>query len=183
MLLGFISLMLGVFQSATQKICVKESVMRHLLPCPLPSGHAGAKYGAAVFTGVLGSARRLLSGGAVDDYCLRKGKVPVLSLEALHQLDIFIFILAVAHVALSLLTFVVGVAQTKNWRRWEEKIQQSDDIGPQMIKNVQEFKLSEITLKGTEYIGSFLAGRGLSSNNSTGQSLRRTTQPCDLASL
>ncbi|CAN6171543.1 unnamed protein product [Urochloa humidicola] len=140
--------MLGVFQSATQKICVKESVMRHLLPCPLPSGHAGAKYGAAVFTGVLGSARRLLSGGAVDDYCLRKGKVPVLSLEALHQLDIFIFILAVAHVALSLLTFVVGVAQTKNWRRWEEKIQQSDDIGPQMIKNVQEFKFVRDHFKG-----------------------------------
>nr|XP_034583369.1 MLO-like protein 1 [Setaria viridis] len=74
LLLGFISLMLGVFQGATQKICVKESVMHHLLPCPLPSGHAGAKHGAAVFTGgVLGGARRLLSGGgAVDDYCLRK---------------------------------------------------------------------------------------------------------------
>ena len=74
MLLGFISLMLGVLQSATQKICVKESVMRHLLPCPLPSaGHAGAKYGAAMFTSVLGGTRRLLSGGgAVDDYCLRK---------------------------------------------------------------------------------------------------------------
>lgn len=74
LLLGFISLMLGVFQGVTQKICVKESVMHHLLPCPLPSGHAGAKHGAAVFTGgVLGGARRLLSGGgAVDDYCLRK---------------------------------------------------------------------------------------------------------------
>ena len=68
MLLGFISLMLGVFQGATQKICVKESVMRHLLPCPLPSASAGAK-----FAGALGGARRLLSGGgAVDDYCLRK---------------------------------------------------------------------------------------------------------------
>lgn len=34
------------------------------------SGHAGAKYGAAVFAG---GARRLLSGGgALDDYCLRK---------------------------------------------------------------------------------------------------------------
>ena len=40
-----------------------------------------------------------------------QGKVPILSLEALHQLDIFIFNLAVTHVVLSLLTFVVGVAQ------------------------------------------------------------------------
>ncbi|CAL5079470.1 unnamed protein product [Urochloa decumbens] len=150
MLLGFISLMLGVFQSPTQKICVKESVMHHLLPCPLPSsGHAGAKYSAAMFTGVLGGARRLLSGGgAVDDYCLRKGKVPILSLEALHQLDIFIFNLAVTHVVLSLLTFVVGVAQTKNWRRWEEKLQQNDDCGHQMIKNVQEFKFVRDHFKG-----------------------------------
>nr|CAB3456200.1 unnamed protein product [Digitaria exilis] len=150
MLLGFISLMLGVFQSATQKICVKESVMRHLLPCPLQSsGNASAKYGAAMFTGMVGGARRLLSGeGAVDDYCLRKGKVPILSLEALHQLDIFIFNLAVTHVVLSLLTFVVGVAQTKNWRRWEEKIQQSDHNGPQMIKHVQEFKFVRDHFKG-----------------------------------
>nr|CAB3452503.1 unnamed protein product [Digitaria exilis] len=150
MLLGFISLMLGVFQSATQKICVKESVMHHLLPCPLQSsGNAGAKYGAAMFTGMVGGARRLLSGeGAVDDYCLRKGKVPILSLEALHQLDIFIFNLAVTHVVLSLLTFVVGVAQTKNWMRWEEKIQQSDHNGPQMIKHVQEFKFVRDHFKG-----------------------------------
>jgi len=70
MLLGFISLMLGVFQSATQKICVKESVMRHLLPCRLPSSVSA---GSAKFAGALGGARRLLSGGgAVDDYCLRK---------------------------------------------------------------------------------------------------------------
>jgi mlo protein len=90
MLLGFISLMLGVFQGATQKICVKESVMRHLLPCPLPSaGHAGAKYGASVFNG---GARRLLSGGgAADDYCLRKVFAlvywPEYKVQAIHLLE------------------------------------------------------------------------------------------------
>ncbi|OEL20519.1 hypothetical protein BAE44_0018461 [Dichanthelium oligosanthes] len=74
MLLGFISLLLSVFQGTAQKICVRESVMHHMLPCPLPSASAGgAKYGAAMFTGVLGGARRLLAGGgAADDYCLRK---------------------------------------------------------------------------------------------------------------
>ena len=77
MLLGFISLMLNVFQGATQKICVKESVMHHLLPCPRRPPRAAkeeaAHYGAAAFTGVLGSARRLLAGGgASSDYCLKK---------------------------------------------------------------------------------------------------------------
>ena len=60
MLLGFISLLLSVFQGAMQKICVRESIMHHMLPCPLPP-RAGAKYGAAAFTGVLGGARRLLA--------------------------------------------------------------------------------------------------------------------------
>jgi hypothetical protein len=74
MLLGFISLLLSVFQGAAQKICVRESIMHHMLPCPLPPlPSAGAKYGAAAFTGVLGGARRLLAGGgATSDYCQRK---------------------------------------------------------------------------------------------------------------
>ncbi|WVZ62555.1 hypothetical protein U9M48_012293 [Paspalum notatum var. saurae] len=119
MLLGFISLMLGVFQGATQKICVNESVMRYLLPCPLPSSPASA----AVFTG----GRRLLSGGgAVDDYCLSKGKVPILSLEALHQLDLFIFNLAVTHVVLSLITFGVGVAQRSFFKQFYGSVTEED---------------------------------------------------------
>lgn len=73
MLLGFISLLLNVFQGATQKICVRESLMHHLLPCPVQLVNDGAKNGATVLTGVLGGARRLLAGGgATDDYCLRK---------------------------------------------------------------------------------------------------------------
>nr|CAB3452504.1 unnamed protein product [Digitaria exilis] len=45
-----------------------------MLPCPLPaSENAGAKYGAAMFTGALGGARRLLAGGgAANDYCQKK---------------------------------------------------------------------------------------------------------------
>ncbi|KAJ0611501.1 hypothetical protein HanHA300_Chr01g0016511 [Helianthus annuus] len=35
MLLGFISLLLTVFQSRIVKICVNESLMEHLLPCSL----------------------------------------------------------------------------------------------------------------------------------------------------
>jgi len=148
MLLGFISLLLSVFQGAMQKICVRESIMHHMLPCPLPP-RAGAKYGAAAFTGVLGGARRLLAGGgAASDYCQRKGKVPILSVEATHQLHIFIFVLAVTHVVLSAITAILGIAQTRNWRRWEEQIQLNNDSDPQMIKHVQEFKFIRDHVKG-----------------------------------
>ncbi|KAM7496320.1 hypothetical protein LguiA_020734 [Lonicera macranthoides] len=46
MLLGFISLLLTVFQNGIVKICVKEDVLQHLLPCPYPgkdSSHGGAE--------------------------------------------------------------------------------------------------------------------------------------------
>ncbi|KAK3154394.1 hypothetical protein QOZ80_2BG0189970 [Eleusine coracana subsp. coracana] len=115
MLLGFMSLLLNVLQGAiTQRICIPESVMHHLLPCPLiPTSRIGAKTGATVFTGALGSTRRLLAGGggASSDYCLKKGKVPILSVEATHQLHIFIFILAVTHVVLSAITIILGITQ------------------------------------------------------------------------
>ncbi|KAF8731758.1 hypothetical protein HU200_015692 [Digitaria exilis] len=154
MLLGFISLLLSVFQGPAQKICVQESIMHHMLPCPLPASEsaAGAKYGAAMFTGVLGGARRLLAGGgAANDYCQKKGKVPIISVEAIHQLHIFIFVLAVTHVALSVITAILGIAQTRNWRRWEEEIQlRAKSVDPQMIKHVQEFKFIRDHFKGHE---------------------------------
>jgi mlo protein len=80
MLLGFISLLLNVVQGGMQKICVDESVMHHLLPCPLPpapttkDAKAVEHYGATAFAGdVLGSTRRLLAGGGKNsDYCFNK---------------------------------------------------------------------------------------------------------------
>uniref|UniRef100_A0ACD5YWJ9 Uncharacterized protein n=1 Tax=Avena sativa TaxID=4498 RepID=A0ACD5YWJ9_AVESA len=136
MVLGFISLLLTVFQGAMGRLCVRRSIMRHLLPCkPPPLDAAAAEetahFGDAVLTGVLGGARRLLSSGdASDDYCTKKGKVPVLSAEAIHQLHIFIFVLAVTHFILSAVTVMLGVAQTRNWRQWESKIQtRNDDSG------------------------------------------------------
>lgn len=42
-----------------------------------------------------------------------QGKVPLLSLEALHQLHIFIFVLAITHVIFSALTMLLGGAKVK----------------------------------------------------------------------
>ncbi|KAK3154393.1 hypothetical protein QOZ80_2BG0189960 [Eleusine coracana subsp. coracana] len=152
MLLGFISLLLNVFQDTTQKICVRQSIMQHLLPCPRPTTvakNAAAHYGATVFTGVMGSTRRLLAGGgATSDYCLNKGKVPILSIDAIHKIHIFIFVLAVTHLFMSAVTIILGLTQIRNWKHWEEKIQQNDDSGPQMIKHVQEFKFIQNHFKG-----------------------------------
>ncbi|CAM0945629.1 unnamed protein product [Alopecurus aequalis] len=151
MLLGFISLLLNVLQGPMGKVCVNPNVMHHLLPCKSPpSGARNTDHlGDAVFTGVMGGARRLLAGGGgSEDYCLEKDKVPILSAEAIHQLHIFIFVLAVTHFLLSAITVLLGTAQTRNWQYWETKIQENDVNAPQMIKHVQEFKFIQDHFKG-----------------------------------
>lgn len=75
MLLGFISLLLTVFQGTLQKICVKDSIMHHLLPCKKEtvSSSSSTKHLTVDFvTGVFGGARRLLAGDGGSDYCQKK---------------------------------------------------------------------------------------------------------------
>ncbi|KAL3688842.1 hypothetical protein R1sor_015151 [Riccia sorocarpa] len=49
------------------------------------------------------------------------GHVPVLSTESLHQLHIFIFVMAVVHVFYSCFTMLFGFTQIRSWRKWEEE--------------------------------------------------------------
>ncbi|OAY76260.1 MLO protein [Ananas comosus] len=88
MLLGFISLLMTVFQGPIQKICIPEKLTHKLLPCkrePSASAKAAvAHYGDAVFSGALGGVRRILAGrGAGSDHCQRK------ALPALYPLMIY----------------------------------------------------------------------------------------------
>ncbi|KAK9200399.1 hypothetical protein WN944_015596 [Citrus x changshan-huyou] len=48
------------------------------------------------------------------------GKVPLLSITALHHLHIFIFVLAVVHVTFCALTILFGGAKIRKWKQWED---------------------------------------------------------------
>ncbi|KAK9756217.1 hypothetical protein RND81_01G081700 [Saponaria officinalis] len=123
MLLGFISLMLTVLQGAISKICISERFVTNMLPCKREpeesSGHDEST------TEHLGGLRRLLSESAMSQaaYCASKHKVPFLSIEALHHLHIFIFVLAVVHVTFSVLTVLFGGARIRQWKHWENAIE------------------------------------------------------------
>lgn len=115
MLLGFISLLLTVSQGAISKICIPENIAMIMLPCKLKESGTSKH----LITG-----RHLLSGSSSADHCSRhEGQVPLLSLEALHQLHIFIFVLAVTHVIFCATTMVLGGAKIQQWRHWENSIQ------------------------------------------------------------
>ncbi|XP_072961899.1 MLO-like protein 13 isoform X1 [Typha angustifolia] len=123
MLLGFISLLLTVFQSVITHICIPESLSLHMLPCKKEATISQENHLGLGFSVVHNwSKRKLLSADSDSNFCNTKGEVPLLSLEALHQLHIFIFVLAVVHVAFSATTVILGGAKIRQWRNWELEI-------------------------------------------------------------
>ncbi|XP_076943900.1 MLO-like protein 1 [Bidens hawaiensis] len=149
MLLGFISLLLTVFQGKIVKFCVKESLMKHLLPCSLSDKETATKYKLEATSHI----RHLLAKEALG-YCAQKGKVPLLSLDALHHLHIFIFVLAVVHVTFSALTAVFGVLKIRQWKQWEESINKDNFDHSQVL----ESKVTHV--KDNDFIKSRFFGLG-----------------------
>ncbi|KAI5567125.1 hypothetical protein BDE02_13G068700 [Populus trichocarpa] len=135
MLLGFISLLLTVSQNSIAKTCVPENVVNDLLPCRLSekqkeeglgsNSTTTPKHYQSFFPGTIsGTVRRLLAEASEANlgYCAKKGKVPLLSLEAIHHLHIFIFVLAIVHVTFCVLTILFGGARIRQWKHWENEI-------------------------------------------------------------
>ncbi|KAF4377102.1 hypothetical protein F8388_017506 [Cannabis sativa] len=133
MLLGFISLLLTVFQNLISKICIPSHVANDMLPCKRPTSE-DSHHG-----------RRLLSEGGLG-HC-EKGKVQMLSLEALHHLHIFIFVLAVVHVVFCVTTMILGGAKIRQWKQWEDSIRRGikasqnlrTDVDKTQAKHHREF--------------------------------------------
>lgn len=136
MLLGFISLLLTVFQSTISKICVHQDVLDNMLPCKRnktaeADGHKSHDSTTSHFqtffsSSISSTARHLLaeeeSAASELGYCARRNKVPLLSTEALHHLHIFIFVLAIVHVAFCVLTILFAGARIRQWKNWEDSI-------------------------------------------------------------
>ncbi|KAL6603839.1 hypothetical protein ACP70R_044200 [Stipagrostis hirtigluma subsp. patula] len=113
MLLGFISFLLSLSQGFIIHICVPETATRFMLPCKKQNDRSAEE---------------------VAKLCKQKGYVPLLSLEALHQLHIFIFVLGLVHAVFCATTILLGGAKMEKWKQWEsgihreikEKLQQAD---------------------------------------------------------
>uniref|UniRef100_A0A0E0L2L8 MLO-like protein n=1 Tax=Oryza punctata TaxID=4537 RepID=A0A0E0L2L8_ORYPU len=151
MLLGFISLLLTVFQGLIQRTCIPPRWTVHMLPCQREVSATKEHVAAAQIVGRIG--RRLLSeGGAGAELCQKKGKVPLLSLEAIHQLHIFIFVLAITHVIFSVSTMLLGGAKIHQWKQWEVEIQKdavgNGQPGPAKVAHVRQFEFINDHFKG-----------------------------------
>ncbi|XP_048227578.1 MLO-like protein 13 isoform X2 [Ricinus communis] len=119
MLLGFISLLLTVTQNAISRICIPPQFASVMLPC---KRETESRNHGEHFHQALNSRRRLLSASSNAAHCSHEGTVQLFSLEALHQLHIFIFVLAVVHVIFCASTMVLGGARIRQWKAWEKSI-------------------------------------------------------------
>ncbi|XP_024973974.1 MLO protein homolog 1-like [Cynara cardunculus var. scolymus] len=138
MLLGFLSLLLTVGTKYVAKICVPDSIGYKMLPCKAEhydddddgkkkDGGKGGDGGDGddehrrklLFLAEDVIFRRVLAAAKKDGATCEKGMVPMISYSAVHQLHIFIFILAVFHILYSVIIIVLGLAKMKKWKAWE----------------------------------------------------------------
>jgi mlo protein len=109
MVLGFISLLLTFGQTYILDICIPSHVARTMLPCPAPNLKKEDDDNGESHRRLLSFEHRFLSGGeASPTKCTKEGYVELISAEALHQLHILIFFLAIFHVLYSFLTMMLG---------------------------------------------------------------------------
>ncbi|XP_049385336.1 MLO-like protein 9 [Solanum stenotomum] len=115
MVLGFISLTLVFSQYYIAGICIPTSVANTLLPCPAVNKEDKTEEHRRR---LLWHERRILAGAEpkCDD-----GRVSLISIDALHQIHILIFFLAVFHVVYSAITMWLGKLKIRGWKCWEQE--------------------------------------------------------------
>ncbi|KAH6834689.1 hypothetical protein C2S53_003926 [Perilla frutescens var. hirtella] len=134
MVVGFISLMLTFGRNYIIQICIPEKIGETMLPCELRRrGHHGPNHGHhhhhhELRRMLLWYQHRMLAADDLYGEC-EKGHVPLISIDGLHQLHIFIFFLAVFHVMSSAIIMTLGRMKIREWKTWENEcaIEQSKD--------------------------------------------------------
>ncbi|KAI9104401.1 hypothetical protein K1719_022973 [Acacia pycnantha] len=114
MLLGFVSLLLTLSETRISKICISRDLTLHMLPCWKKHDNSGDNTG----------------------YCTDDSKVPLMSVKAIHDLHIFIFILAVVHVIYCILTEFIGRLKIRPWMQWNGTYQRG-----QQPRNIHVLKV------------------------------------------
>jgi hypothetical protein len=111
MVLGFISLLLTVFQPVVASLCMSERLNKSMLPCAYDTN-------------------------ANETSTCPAGEVQIISVESLHQIHLFIFVLAIVHVCYSCITVLLGFLKVHAWKKWEQETRQENfDCAREVMKD------------------------------------------------
>ncbi|OVA18109.1 Mlo-related protein [Macleaya cordata] len=159
MLLGFLSLLLTVAQGPISEFCIPKSVADTWHPCKKkqeqklnnndttsPSHNSDDADDSEDLTTTLG--RRLLSSSNPLP-SLRRGKVSFVSSDGIHQLHIFIFVLAVSHVLYCIITMALGRAKMRRWKSWEKE---TKTVEYQFTHDPERFRFARDTSFGRRHL-------------------------------
>ncbi|KAK4385872.1 MLO-like protein 12 [Sesamum angolense] len=84
-----------------------------------------------------------------DDPCLKEGKVQFVSAYGIHQLHIFIFVLAVAHILYCVITYGLGRLKMRKWKSWENE---TKTIQYQYYNDPERFRFARDTSFGRRHL-------------------------------
>lgn len=138
MVLGFISLLLTFGQNYISSICIPIHLADTMLPCHQENydaqGHPSGEDTGGHSTGedaqhrrkLLWNEHRMLAGGTAAG--CEPGYVPLITVNGLHQLHIFIFFLAVFHVLYGAVTMMLGRLKIRRWKEWEREIMHQEEL-------------------------------------------------------
>ncbi|TKY62167.1 MLO protein 3 [Spatholobus suberectus] len=134
MILGFMSLLLTVTQDAIVEICIPVRAADTMLPC----------------------RKRTTNDTAILDSCSAKNanKVALVSKHGIHQLHMFIFVLAVMQIVYSFLTVSLARAKMRHWKAWDEETQ---TIEYEIANDPSRFRFTRQTTFGRRHISTSVA--------------------------
>lgn len=132
MLLGFISLLLVVFEDRISDICISKEAASSWHPCGPDDKHKDPK--------------------GYYDKCAEKGKVAFVSEYGIHQLHIFIFVLAIFHILQCIITLTLGRTKMSIWRMWEDE---SKSLEHQFYHDPERFRFARDTTFGRRHLSSW----------------------------
>ncbi|CAJ2666139.1 unnamed protein product [Trifolium pratense] len=142
MLMGFISFLLTVFQDPISNICIPKEIGDSWLPC----SHSKTKTKTTSDNEINDrklieyfdpTPRRILATKG-EDKCYAKGKVAFVSAYGIHQLHIFIFVLAIFHILQCILTLTFGRIKMRRWKTWDDEIRTVDYNDPERLRYARE---------------------------------------------
>ncbi|BAU01712.1 hypothetical protein VIGAN_11099800 [Vigna angularis var. angularis] len=156
MVLGFISLLLSVLQDQISKICVSKHVASTWHPCENPKSSTTSEDESEDiqinFRKLLqlydSIPRRVLATKGYDK-CAEKDKVAFVSAYGIHQLHIFIFVLAIFHILQCIITLGLGRTKMRKWRAWENE---TKTIEYQFYNDPERFRFARDTTFGRRHL-------------------------------
>ncbi|CAA0823182.1 MLO-like protein 2, partial [Striga hermonthica] len=145
----------SVGQGPISNICISKEVAATWHPCSkrqeakkYPGSHRRRLLAAGDDDDDAISFRRVLAGYGADK-CAEKGKVAFVSSDGIHQLHIFIFVLAVFHVLYCILTMALGRAKMRSWKSWEKETRTTEY---QFSNDPERFRFARETSFGRRHL-------------------------------